>query len=156
MLETTPRPQDSTSAPTFSFATLREVVAELEAAHPERGRRYQAAATIVALRQIDEAAAGPGAWWVQSESDPTNEYYVVHLPEFDRWICNCADFQQRGGPCKHGLAVQLFFACLERERGPEPPPLALPFCEDDPDAPIGYELTEAAIALLDAPLAVPA
>ena len=39
--------------------------------------------------------------------------------------------------------------CEERERGPEPPPLALPFPLADPDAPIGYELTPAAIAALD-------
>ena len=156
MLETTPRPQDTTSAPTFSLATLRAVVAELEAAHPERGRRYQAVATIVALRRIEEAAAGPGAWWVQSESAPINEYYVVHLPEFAQWHCTCQDFQQRGGPCKHGLAVQVLLACEARERGPEPPPLALPFCEDDPDQPIPYTLTPAALALIDDAMAIPA
>ena len=148
-------PQAQPSAPAFSFATLREVVAELEAAHPERGRRYQSAALIVTLRRIEEAAAGPGAWWVQSESGPSREYYVVAVA-FERWVCNCADFQQRGGPCKHALAIQVLQACEARERGPEPPPLALPFCEADPDQPIPYELTEAALALLDAAQPAPA
>ena len=142
------------SAPAFSLATLRTVLAEMEAAEPERCQRWLRAATIVALRRIERTENGN--YWVQSEADPTAEYFVCHLPEFDRWVCNCKDFQQRGGPCKHGLAVRLMLACEARERGPEPPPIPLPFTEADPDAPIGYELTAAALAALDTSEPAPA
>jgi hypothetical protein len=142
------------SAPAFSLATLRTVLAEMQAAEPERGQRWVRAATIIALRSIEPTASGN--YWVGSELDPDAEYIVCWLPDFDAWGCNCKDFQQRGGPCKHGLAVRLMLACEARERGPEPPPIPLPFTEDDPDAPIGYQLTAAAIAALDTAEPAPA
>jgi hypothetical protein len=159
MLATTPQTQDTTSpapafitnaapAPTFSLATLREVLAELEPLHGQRAVR---AANIVACRSIVAGASGC-LWYVQSESDPSAEYYVCCAADFDLWNCNCKDWQQRGvsiGACKHILAVKIMRECEARERGPEPPPLALPFPEADPDAPIGYALTPAALAALD-------
>jgi hypothetical protein len=135
-------------APAFSLTTLRIVLVEMQTAEPERGQRWVRAATIVALRHIEPTANGN--YWVGSELDPDAEYIVCYLPSFDAWGCNCQDFQQRGGPCKHGLAVRLMLACEERERGPEPPPLALPFTEDDPDAPIAYALTPRALAVVPA------
>ena len=127
------------AAPTFSLATLRTVLAEMQTAEPERGQRWTRAGSIVALRSIEPTPNGN--YWVQSEMDPDAEYIVCWLPDFDAWGCNCKDFQQRGGPCKHGLAVRLMLACEERERGPEPPPLALPFAEADPAEAIPYVLT---------------
>jgi hypothetical protein len=163
---TSPSIQDSTSpapafitsdapAPTFSLGTLREVLAELEPLHGQRAVR---AANIVACRAIVAGASGC-LWYVQSESDPSAEYYICCAPGFDLWNCNCRDWQQRGpsiGACKHILAVTILRECEARERGPEPPPLALPFTEDDPDAPIAYALTPRALAVLDAPAVVPA
>jgi hypothetical protein len=154
MYAITPQAQDTTAGPSFGFQTLRTVLAELQAAHPERGSRLDHAAMIVALRQIEQAMAGPGAWWVQSESDPTTEYYVVALPS-GRYSCTCKDYQQRGGPCKHGLAVVLRAACEDRERGDTPPPTPLAFptrCYGDEDR---FELTVAGaayLAALDAPV----
>ena len=142
-------------APTFSLATLRAVLAELEPLHGSRAVR---AANIVACRAIVAGASGC-LWYVQSESDPTTEYYVCRAPDFDLWNCNCKDWQQRGvsiGACKHILAVKILRECEARERGPEPPPIPLPFVEADPDAPIGYALTPLALTVLDTPAAVPA
>jgi hypothetical protein len=147
-------PTATSAAPTFSLATLRAVLAEMATAEPERGQRWTRAATIVALRSIEPTAQGN--YWVGSEMDPDAEYIVCYLPAFDAWGCNCKDFQQRGGPCKHGLAVRLMLACEARERGPEPLPIPLPFTEDDPDAPISYELTAAAIAALNTAEPLPA
>ena len=152
-MTTSPSTQDTTS-PAFSLGTLRTVLAEMEAAEPERGARWTRAATIVALRRIEPTANGN--FWVQSEADPTQEYFVCYLPEFDRWTCTCKDYQQRGGPCKHGLAVRLLLVCAERERGPEPPPVALPFTEADPDAPIPYVLTPLTDEALAEPQPMPA
>jgi hypothetical protein len=140
-------PSIQSSAPQFSFATLREVLAAMEAAHPERAARLIHAANIVAIRRIQLGDSGK-VWWVQSECDPTTEYMVVPVPEFGMMTCTCQDFQRRGGPCKHALAVQMLQACEERERGPEPePPLALPSrCYSDDDR---FELTAVGVAILD-------
>ena len=143
-----PSPNPQSSAPSFSLATLRAVLAELEAAHPERASRLVRAANIVAIRAI--AATAHGNCWVQSECDPTTEYLVVYVPQFNVWTCTCQDFARRGGPCKHALAVQMLQACEERERGPEPPPVLLPFAERDPDA-TRFELTALGLAATTAP-----
>jgi hypothetical protein len=148
-------PSIQSSVPTFSFATLRAVLAEMEAAHPGRASRLVRAATLVAVRRIQLGDSGK-VWWVQSECDPTTEYMVVPVPEFGLMTCTCRDFQQRGGPCKHALAVQMLQACEQRERGPQPPltPLTFPqraHADDD-----RFELTEAGaayLAALDAPAA---
>jgi hypothetical protein len=136
-------PAIQSSAPTFSLATLREALAAMEAAHPEYGQRPVHAANIVAVRRI-EATAG-GTFWVQSECDPTREYWVCPLPEFHLWRCTCKDYQQRGGPCKHALAVQLLQACEAGERGPEPP-IPFPARTLTDDEPIPYELTAKGLA----------
>ncbi len=110
-------PRIQSSAPTFSLATLREALAELRTEHPEREWRLIKAANIVAVRRIER---GEGAgWWVQSECDPTKEYWVFE----DR--CTCQDYKQRGGPCKHALAVELYQRC-ERREAEEIDPTALP------------------------------
>ena len=113
-----------TIAPAFSLQTLREVLAELKAQEPERGGRWDRAATIVALCRIEPTAAG--AYWVQSESDPDREYWVCQpLPRI--WTCTRKDFEQRGGPCKPALSVILLQACEAREGGmPPPAPIAVP------------------------------
>src|SRR5688500_15418502 len=150
--DTTPDvPRFATSecpGPTFSFATLRGVLADVEPIHGQRALR---AANIVACRAI-EPSASAGGWYVQSESDPDTDYIVLHVSDFDIWSCSCKDWARRSpAACKHILAVTILQECEARERGPEPSPLALPFVEADPDATIGYELTAAALAALATP-----
>jgi hypothetical protein len=149
-----PRPRFATSdcpAPTFTFATLRAVLAELEPLHGQRAIR---AANIVACRAI-EPSYSPGGWYVQSESDPDTDYIVLNVGGLDVWSCTCKDWALRSpAACKHILAITILQECEARERGPEPQPLALPFTEDDPDVPITYVLTDAALkALAAAPAA---
>src|SRR3954467_14073307 len=131
-------PAIQSSAPTFSLTTLRTVLAAMEAAHPERASRLVRAANIVAVREIEQHPDS-GLWFVQSECDATNTYFVLYVPLFGVWTCNCRDFVQRGGPCKHALAVQMLQACEARERGPEPPPLAFPARTLTDDEPIPFE-----------------
>jgi hypothetical protein len=133
------------SVPVISLATLRKVLATMEAAHPERANRLIHAANIVAIRRIQLGDSGK-VWWVQSECDATREYMVVPVPDFDLMTCTCQDFQRRGGPCKHALAVQMLQACEARERGPEPPPIAFPARTLADDAPIPFELTDKGLA----------
>jgi hypothetical protein len=142
----------ATPAPAFSLATLRAVLAELEPIHGQRAVR---AANIVACRAIKPSRASK-MWYVQSETDPTNDYIVCNALA-DRWSCSCQDWARRQpAACKHILAVTILQDCEARERGPEPPPIPLPFTEADPDAPIGYELTAAALAALDTADPMPA
>src|SRR3954447_20435358 len=135
---------DPTGAPAFSLATLRAVVAELEAAHPEYGLRPIHAANIVAVRRIEESSTG--TYWVQSEADATKEYWVCPLPQFNVWRCTCKDFQQRGGPCKHALAVQILLECEQRERADN----VIPFPAERYDDADRFELTPLGEASLSA------
>jgi hypothetical protein len=108
------------STPAFSLATLRETLADLATAEPERGTRWDRAAMIVTLRRVQPGYTGD--WWVESECEPNKWYFVVRVLS-DRWTCTCQDFAQRGGPCKHALAVRLLQACEAREAEPVPIPL---------------------------------
>src|SRR3712207_6374716 len=64
-VSTSPVAQSTTAAPTFSLAILRGVLAELE---PQYGQRAVRAATIVAIRAIEQSPES-GLWWVPSECD---------------------------------------------------------------------------------------
>src|SRR4051795_12475298 len=96
------------SVPTFSLATLRTVLAELTAEHPDREWRLVKAANIVAVRTIERSPSGPG-WWVESEGESGKFYFVLAVDAVD--TCNCQDYLRRGGPCKHALAVELYERC---------------------------------------------
>jgi hypothetical protein len=109
-------PTTQLSIPNIDLATLRTVLAECQEQHPEYGGRWHRAAMIVALRHISPALADVAGWWVPSEIDPDKEYFVVQLGARN-WTCSCPDYKQRGGPCKHALAVQLLQACECREPG---------------------------------------
>jgi hypothetical protein len=142
----------------FPLATLAEVLAEIEAAHPEYGQRPIRAASIIVGRRIEAGESGQ-AWYVQSETDREADYLVGCAPEFDLWTCSCKDHQQRGGTvgvCKHILAVQMLAECEQRERGPQPSPILFPTPTLDPDAPIPFVLTDKAHAALDDPAPMPA
>ncbi len=136
----------ATTVPTFGVNVLRATLADLQAQEPERGSRWHRAAMIVALRRIEPGYTS--GWYVESESEPGKEYWVLEsLPGV--WTCTCQDYQRRGGPCKHAVSVMMLQECERREQGPEPPPIALPFGEANPDAPIAYALTDQALALLE-------
>ena len=62
------------TVPTFAVNILREVLAQLKAQEPERGSRWDRAATIVAIRRIERTPNG--AWWVESECEPGRGYWV--------------------------------------------------------------------------------
>ena len=144
----TPLTQQPTTVPTFGVNILREVLAELKAAEPERGCRWDRAAAIVAIRRIEPTPNG--AWWVESECEPGKEYWVCQ-PLGHVWTCTC---RERGGPCKHALAVRLLQACEAREGGSPPPaPLALPtryYADSD-----RFELTPLGEAVLEATAPTP-
>jgi hypothetical protein len=103
-------PAQST-APAFSLATLRTVLAELTQEHPDREWRLVKAANIVAVRTI-APVYGIG-WLVGSETDAGKSYWVQ--PVDGQATCDCMDFRQRGGPCKHALAVDLYTRCERRD-----------------------------------------
>src|SRR3954471_16751074 len=100
------------SAPTFSLATLRTMLAELTAEYPDREWRLVKAANIVAVRTIERSPSGPG-WWVESESESGKFYFVLAVDGHD--TCSCQDYLRRGGPCKHALAALLFARCGRRD-----------------------------------------
>ena len=155
-------PNAQSTAPSISLATLRAVLARGQTAHPELACRMERAAHIVALRRIDTAMApenkGVG-YWVEA-SDGSREYWVTLDPRGYRGDrCSCPDYRQRGGPCKHAIAVRLLQACQRRERTVRPAEREYGACQNvvpfpaptlDPDAPIPYELTDKALAALDA------
>jgi hypothetical protein len=141
--------QAQPTTPAFSLATLRAVLAKGQAAHPELACRMERAALIVIQRRIDPAVApenrGTG-YWVEA-SDGSKEYWVTLDPRGYRGDrCSCPDYLNRGGPCKHAIAVRLLQACEARERGPEPPPLAFPARTLTDDAPIPFVLTAKGLA----------
>ena len=150
-----PIAKSTTPAPSLSLSTLRAVLAELEPLHGQRAVR---AANIAACRAIVPGESGK-AWYVQSETDPGQDYIVCHARDFDLWSCGCKDWERRGaslGACKHILAVKIVRECEQRERGDTPPPtpLALPTrCYGDEDR---FELTAAGAAYLGALDTVPA
>jgi hypothetical protein len=148
-MASTSTPSIQSSAPAISLTTLRAVLAEMEVAHPERASRLVRAANIVAIRRITLGDSGK-VWWVQSECDATQEYMVVPVPDFGLMTCTCRDFQQRGGPCKHALSVQMLQACEARERGPQPPPTPLAFPQRAYADDERFELTEAGASYLAA------
>jgi hypothetical protein len=123
------------TTPAFSLARLRATLAVLKAEQPERGYRWTHAAAIVALRTIEPGATA--GYWVQSECDDRTRYWVLQVPS-GNWTCSCPDYAQRGGPCKHALAVQLFEACQAVDYGDAD------ILDLDLDAPIPFELTEQA------------
>jgi hypothetical protein len=128
-------PRIQSTEPTFSVATLREAFSEMTTEYPEREWRLVKAANIVAIRTI-EPGQGAG-WWVQSECEPDKQYWVFEH------TCTCQDYKQRGGPCKHALAVELYQRCERRDAEQHDPassviPFPTPTYDPDRDR---FELT---------------
>jgi hypothetical protein len=83
---------------------------------PERTRRAE---------HLRVRSVGGGTYEVESESQPVQVYRVVlRLPDGtvagEPIRCECADFQYRGIPCKHLLAVAREADSIERLFYPEP------------------------------------
>lgn len=104
---------------TSSVPHLDAALATLTAAHPGATVRLERAARLVAAGAVSPVY-GIGHL-VASESEPGRDYWVQRVN--DVLTCECPDFRQRGGPCKHGWATVLFTACerLDAEqRDPTP------------------------------------
>ncbi len=145
-----PQPQHTilaSPAPSISIATLREVLAKGQVAHPELAARMERAAVIVALRSIAPAVAAENAgigYWCEA-SDGSREYWVTLDPRGYRGDrCSCPDYQQRGGPCKHSIAVRLLQACERAEARQAPASLPERHYSDSDR----FTLTEAGAAYL--------
>ena len=104
--------QSQSTAPAFSLATLRDALAEMQAEHLDREWRLIKAANIVAVRSVERYPHG-GIWFVESECEAGKVYTLVPTPNGD--TCDCMDYRQRGGPCKHALAVELYQRCERRD-----------------------------------------
>ena len=147
MVAITPSTQPTTA--TVALATLQTVLDGAQAQCPDLASRLDKAAHILATGRV-AADANPRIWWVRSETTATT--YAVTMVRGQAWHCTCPDHKRRGDWCKHGLAVALLKRCQERQAAPVPLAL-IPFPiagNLDPDAQIGYDLTEKALAYLDA------
>src|SRR5438034_10722806 len=88
-------------SPPSSVPHLSTAVATLTAAHPgaacriERGARLVTAGAVTAIYGI--------GFLVASESDANRSYWVQRVDGL--WTCECEDYRQRGGPCKHGWSA---------------------------------------------------
>jgi hypothetical protein len=137
--------QVTTSEPTL--ATLREVLADAKATDlPDRAYLWDRAAALLVSREVS-----PGVehgWYIASE-DGSRFYWTCQLPS-GHWTCSCPDAAHRGCPCKHTRAIDLWQRTVARTAADEGlsafPARTLP-----DDAPIPFELTDAALAALDAP-----
>src|SRR4051812_23406938 len=119
------------SAPTTGIvAQLPAVVATLTTAHPEAAARIERGAALVAAGAVERVY---NVYLVTSASAPDRAYGVIRLGAL--LTCDCPDYANRGGPCKHGWAVVCFEAA-ERLDADASNPTLLPFPSPayDPDA----------------------
>jgi hypothetical protein len=141
-------PQVTTSEPTL--ATLREVLADAKATDlPDRAYLWDRAAALLVSREIT-----PGVehgWYIEAK-DRSRLYWVCQVPS-GRWFCTCPDAERRGVPCKHTRAIDLWQRTVARSAADDGL-TAFPARTLPDDAPIPFELSEAALAALDAPAPV--
>src|SRR5437764_796439 len=111
-MEATHTPATSIIAPSTTVADILALAADLKAQHPDRTRRVEKAVQLVLFRSIERGDSGR-VWWVGSETTPDTTYSV------SRESCSCRDWQVRGGPCGHQLAVEISTRLerVEAERG---------------------------------------
>jgi hypothetical protein len=140
--------QVTTSEPTL--ATLRAVLADAKATDlPDRAYHWDRAAALLVTRAIT-----PGiehGWYIEA-ADADCVYWVCQLPS-GRWTCSCPDAAHRGCPCKHTRAIDLWQRTIARTAADEGLTV-LPTRSLPDDAPIDLELTDQALAALDAPAPV--
>src|SRR3954468_18276758 len=93
-------------APTTSIvAHLPAIVTTLTAANPTAACRIARGAALVAAGAVERVY---NVWLVTSASTPNRAYGVVRLGVL--LTCDCPDYRERGGPCKHCWAVVCFEA----------------------------------------------
>jgi hypothetical protein len=85
----------------LDFATVRSIVAELQAAEPENRERIGRAVNVLLTSTIRETAEC-GVYQVQSCAD-SERYYTATT-----WACDCPDRQRHADQrCKHSYALQV-------------------------------------------------
>jgi hypothetical protein len=138
MTQSTAPTATSIIAPATTVADILSIAADLKAVYPDRARRVEKAVQLVRFRSIERGDSGR-VWWVGSETTPDTTYAVADA------TCQCMDYQKRGGPCAHQLAVTLVTRLERIEADREAPAEG-----DEPaaDEPCGYWLTDAALELL--------
>ena len=154
MQPTTPQAQDTTASPTpvtlpaLSLDGFQALIRRVDAALPDAGARLQRAAQVLLTSRILETDT-PGAYLVES-STPGLFYRCTTIR------CTCPDAMQRRVVCKHSYAVLLLLGAradaIAAEFGLQPAPIVMHRPTLDPEQPIPFALTPAAIAALDAPV----
>ena len=119
-----------TATPTTILAHLPAIVAALTVAHPGAACRIARGAALVAAGAVERVY---GVYVVTSASTADHAYVVVRTGAL--LTCDCPDYANRGGPCKHGWAAVCFEAA-ERMDAEASDPTLLPFPTPayDPDA----------------------
>jgi SWIM zinc finger len=105
---------------------LPAIVTTLTAAHPASACRIERGAALVAAGAVERVY---NVYLVTSASTPDRAYGVIRLGTL--LTCDCPDYRERGGPCKHGWAVVCFEAAERLDAEEHDPTLQ----------PIGYTLT---------------
>ena len=86
-----------TATPTTILAHLPAIVAALTAAHPGAACRSARGAALVAAGAVERVY---NVYVVTSASTKDHAYVVVRTGAL--LTCDCPDYANRGGPCKHG------------------------------------------------------
>jgi hypothetical protein len=130
---------------TTMVAHLPAIVAALTAAHRGAACRIARGAALVAAGAVERLY---NVFVVTSASTPDRAYVVVRTGAL--LTCDCPDYANRGGPCKHGWGVVCFEAA-ERLDAEASDPTVIPFPSPayDPDAD-RFELTAAGVVVLGA------
>jgi hypothetical protein len=118
------------ATPTTILAHLPAIVVALTAAHPGAACRIARGAALVAAGAVERVY---NVYVVTSASVADHAYVVVRTGAL--LTCDCPDYANRGGPCKHGWGTVCFEAA-ERMDAEASDPTLLPFPTQsyDPDA----------------------
>ena len=131
-----------TATPTTILAHLPAIVAALTAAHPGAACRIARGAALVAAGAVERVY---NVFVVTSASTADHAYVVVRTGAL--LTCDCPDYANRGGPCKHGWAVVCFEAA-ERLDAEACDPTVISFPEPAYSADDRFELTAQGLAYL--------
>jgi hypothetical protein len=88
---------------TLIVAHLPAIVTTLTAANPGAACRIARGAALVAAGAVERVY---NVFLVTSASAPDRAYAVMRIGAL--LTCDCPDYRERGGPCKHGWAVVCF------------------------------------------------
>ena len=125
-------------APTTGIvAHLPAIVAILSTANPGAAYRIARGAALVAAGAVERVY---NVWLVTSASTPNRAYGVIRLGAL--LTCDCPDYRERGGPCKHGWAVVCFEAAERLDAEANDPTLQ----------PLNYALTPRGLVASTHPL----